>query len=132
VIQNEWGGFLIVIYQTIKRLFDLEILGCGFAAIGDQLKLHLLTFVERAQAGTLDRRDMDEDVPTTAATGGLDETVTLLRIEPLNRSRRHSIDGGVPIKVGNDTIAGVGVPGSPGKDEECVNAGIAKVQQLLQ
>jgi uncharacterized protein GlcG (DUF336 family) len=43
-----------------------------------------------------------------------------------------AIDGGVPIKVGSDTIAGVGVSGSPGKDEECVNAGIAKVQQLLQ
>jgi hypothetical protein len=29
----------------------------------------------------------------------------------------------VPIKVGNDVIGGVGLPGSPGVDEECVNAG---------
>jgi len=43
-----------------------------------------------------------------------------------------AINGGVPIKVGNDVIAGVGLSGSPGKDEECVNAGIDKVKQFLQ
>ena len=43
-----------------------------------------------------------------------------------------AINGGVPVKVGNDVIAGVGLSGSPGKDEECVNAGIDKVKQLLQ
>jgi uncharacterized protein GlcG (DUF336 family) len=34
--------------------------------------------------------------------------------------------------VGKDVIGGVGLSGSPGVDEECVNAGIAKVQQFLQ
>jgi uncharacterized protein GlcG (DUF336 family) len=43
-----------------------------------------------------------------------------------------AINGGVPIKVGNDTIGGVGLSGSPGKDEECVNAGLEKVKQYLQ
>ena len=43
-----------------------------------------------------------------------------------------AINGGVPIKVGNDTIGGVGLSGSPGKDEECVNAGLEKVKQHLQ
>ena len=43
-----------------------------------------------------------------------------------------AIDGGVPIKVGNDVIGGVGLSGSPGKDEECVNAGLANVKQQLQ
>ena len=43
-----------------------------------------------------------------------------------------AINGGVPIKVGNDTIGGVGLSGSPGKDEECVNAGLEKVKQFLQ
>jgi uncharacterized protein GlcG (DUF336 family) len=43
-----------------------------------------------------------------------------------------AIDGGVPIKAGNDVIGGVGLSGSPGKDEECVNAGLAKVTQQLQ
>jgi len=43
-----------------------------------------------------------------------------------------AINGGVPIKVGNDVIGGVGLSGSPGKDEECVNAGLEKVKQFLQ
>ena len=43
-----------------------------------------------------------------------------------------AINGGVPIKVGNDVIGGVGLSGSPGKDEECVNAGLDKVKQQLQ
>jgi uncharacterized protein GlcG (DUF336 family) len=43
-----------------------------------------------------------------------------------------AINGGVPIKVANDVIGGVGLSGSPGKDEECVNAGLEKVKQQLQ
>ena len=43
-----------------------------------------------------------------------------------------AINGGVPLKVGNDVIGGVGLSGSPGVDEECVNAGIEKVKQYLQ
>jgi uncharacterized protein GlcG (DUF336 family) len=43
-----------------------------------------------------------------------------------------AINGGVPIKVGKDVIGGVGLSGSPGKDEECVNAGLEKVKQFLQ
>jgi uncharacterized protein GlcG (DUF336 family) len=39
-----------------------------------------------------------------------------------------AVGGGVPIKVGNEVLGGVGVPGAPGsdKDEVCANAGIAK------
>ncbi|WP_424627296.1 GlcG/HbpS family heme-binding protein [Bradyrhizobium sp. SYSU BS000235] len=42
--------------------------------------------------------------------------------------------GGVPIKVGNETIGAVGVSGAPGgeKDEVCANAGIAKVADGLK
>jgi uncharacterized protein GlcG (DUF336 family) len=43
-----------------------------------------------------------------------------------------AIDGGVPIKVGNDVIGGVGLSGSPGVDEACVNAGMEKVKAQLQ
>ncbi len=43
-----------------------------------------------------------------------------------------AINGGVPIKVGDDTIGGIGLSGSPGVDEECVNAGIEKVKQYLK
>jgi uncharacterized protein GlcG (DUF336 family) len=42
--------------------------------------------------------------------------------------------GGVPIKVGEETIGGVGVSGAPGgaNDEACAAAGIAKVSDRLK
>lgn len=45
-----------------------------------------------------------------------------------------AIGGGVPIKMGNETIGAVGVSGAPGgeKDEVCANAGIAKVADALK
>jgi uncharacterized protein GlcG (DUF336 family) len=43
-----------------------------------------------------------------------------------------AIPGGVPIKVGEDVIGGVGLSGSPGKDDECVEAGMQKVAGQLK
>ena len=43
-----------------------------------------------------------------------------------------AIPGGVPIKVGEDVIGGVGVSGSPGKDDECVAVGMEKVASQLK
>jgi uncharacterized protein GlcG (DUF336 family) len=45
-----------------------------------------------------------------------------------------AVGGGVPIKVGNEVIGGVGVSGAPGgeKDEVCALAGIAKVADALK
>ena len=43
-----------------------------------------------------------------------------------------AIDGGVPLKVGNDVIGGVGLSGSPGVDEPCVQAGIDKVKDQMK
>jgi uncharacterized protein GlcG (DUF336 family) len=43
-----------------------------------------------------------------------------------------AIDGGLPIKVGNDTIGGVGISGSPGVDSQCSQAGLDKVKDQLQ
>jgi uncharacterized protein GlcG (DUF336 family) len=42
--------------------------------------------------------------------------------------------GGVPIKVGNETIGAIGVGGAPGtgaEDEDCANAGLAKIKDRL-
>ena len=41
--------------------------------------------------------------------------------------------GGVPIKVGEDTIGGIATAGAPGgdKDEACANAGIEKIKDRL-
>jgi uncharacterized protein GlcG (DUF336 family) len=45
-----------------------------------------------------------------------------------------AVGGGVPIKVGDETIGAVGVSGAPGgeKDEICAKAGIAKVADSLR
>ena len=43
-----------------------------------------------------------------------------------------AIPGGVPIKVGDDVIGGVGLSGSPGVDEPCVLAGLEKVADQLK
>jgi uncharacterized protein GlcG (DUF336 family) len=43
-----------------------------------------------------------------------------------------ALPGGLPIKVGNDVIGAVGVSGSPGKDDDCGQAGIDKVADQLK
>jgi uncharacterized protein GlcG (DUF336 family) len=45
-----------------------------------------------------------------------------------------AIGGGVPIKIGTETIGGVGVSGAPGgeKDEACALAGLERVRTSLQ
>ena len=43
-----------------------------------------------------------------------------------------AIQGGLPIKVGDDVIGGAGVSGSPGVDEPCVQAGLDKVADQLK
>ena len=58
-----------------------------FSTVLLDLELDLLTFVERAQSGALDGGDVHEDIP--ASTCGLDETIALLRVEPLHRAARH-------------------------------------------
>jgi uncharacterized protein GlcG (DUF336 family) len=42
-----------------------------------------------------------------------------------------AIPGGLPIKSGEDFIGGVGLSGSPGVDEPCVQAGLDKVADQL-
>jgi uncharacterized protein GlcG (DUF336 family) len=43
-----------------------------------------------------------------------------------------AIPGGQPIKIGNEVVGGVGVSGSPGFDDECINAALEKVKDQLQ
>jgi uncharacterized protein GlcG (DUF336 family) len=43
-----------------------------------------------------------------------------------------AIPGGLPVKLGDDVIGGVGVSGSPGVDEPCVQAGLDKVADQLK
>ena len=43
-----------------------------------------------------------------------------------------AIPGGLPVKLGDDVIAGVGVSVSPGVDEPCVQDGLDKVADQLK
>jgi uncharacterized protein GlcG (DUF336 family) len=47
-------------------------------------------------------------------------------------SRVLALAGGLPIKVGDDVIGAVGVSGSPGKDDDCGQAGINRVADQLK
>jgi len=44
------------------------------------------------------------------------------------------LGGGVPVRVGNEVIGAVGVAGAPGGhlDEQCANAALTKVADLLK
>lgn len=66
-----------------------------------------------------------------------DEFAKRMANEPVRREQTTlpsviAIPGGVPIRVGDDVIGGVGLSGSPGVDEACVMAGIDKVRDQLK
>ena len=41
-------------------------------------------------------------------------------------------DGGLPIKIGTETVGALGISGSPGKDEVCGNAALDEVRARLK
>ena len=43
-----------------------------------------------------------------------------------------AISGGLPIKAGDEVAGAVGVSGSPGRDDECSQAGIDRVAADLK
>ena len=43
-----------------------------------------------------------------------------------------AVPGGPPIKIGTEVVGGVGVSGSPGVDDDCVNVALDKVKDQLQ
>jgi uncharacterized protein GlcG (DUF336 family) len=47
-------------------------------------------------------------------------------------SRVLALAGGLPIKVGDEVVGAVAVSGTPGKDDECSQAGINKVADQLK
>jgi uncharacterized protein GlcG (DUF336 family) len=49
----------------------------------------------------------------------------------IHYSRVLALGGGLPIKAGGDVVGAVGVSGSPGKDDDCSQAGIDKVAAQL-
>jgi len=66
------------------------------------------------------------------------EIVTRLKNDPtfalIHLNNIIANQGGLPIKVGDDTIGGIGASGAPGgeKDEACVKAGLDKIADQLK
>src|SRR5258705_7811332 len=83
---------------TARLALNLEVLRRGLAAIGDFFVFDRLSFVERGKASFLDRRNMNKNV--LAATGRLDESKTLGRVEPLDSTFSHHV-----VSAGAKTIA---------------------------
>jgi hypothetical protein len=66
----------------------LEVDGGGLALLAAlDLVAQFLAFPQAAEPGHLDRRDVHENV--FGAVIGLNEAITLLRIEPFDRTNRH-------------------------------------------
>src|SRR5262245_59220354 len=70
-----------------RNRLDLQILSRSLAAIGDLFIFHRLTFIERGQAGFLNCRNVNKNV--LAARAGLDKSIPLGWVEPLDRTFRH-------------------------------------------
>src|ERR1700730_17697832 len=83
---------------VIARLAsNLEVLGRGLAAIGNLFVFDRLSFVECRKARFLDCRNMNKNV--FAATGRLDESKSLGRVEPLHSTLSHHV-----VSAGSKTI----------------------------
>src|SRR5262249_9044493 len=81
------AGRAVKLLMKVSRSTRFEILRRLLAAVADQLVLDHLAFVERGQAGALDRGDMDEYV--FAAVLRLNESIALGRIEPFHGAGSH-------------------------------------------
>src|SRR5260370_32975545 len=84
--------------QPVRLALNLEVLRRGLAAIGDFFVFDRLSLVERGKASFLDRRNMNKNV--LAATGRLDESKTLGRVEPLHSTFSHHV-----VSAGSKIIA---------------------------
>ena len=69
-----------------SRSTDLDILGRLLTTIIDNLIFDRLTLIERTKTGTFDSGDMDKH---SAAVLGLNESIALRRVEPLDRAGSH-------------------------------------------
>ena len=71
----------------VLLLFDLEVFRRHLSPVTYEFVLDLLTFIQSAQSGPFDRRDMNEYIFT--AISRLDESVPFCRVEPFHHAARH-------------------------------------------
>jgi uncharacterized protein GlcG (DUF336 family) len=92
---------------------------------GDNASPHTMENARRKAYTALSFR-----TPTTAYAKRLADGDPVVR-EQVTLPNVIAIPGGLPIKAGDDFIGGVGVSGSPGVDDSCVQAGLDTVADQL-
>jgi uncharacterized protein GlcG (DUF336 family) len=100
---------------------------------------NLLAFVRDPAAGPHTAESSRRKAFTAATFGMTSAAFTALTANPGAAGLKDltgvfALAGGVPIKIGNDVLGGIGVGGAPGgeKDEACASAGLAKVADQLK
>jgi uncharacterized protein GlcG (DUF336 family) len=100
---------------------------------------NLLAFVRDPAAGPHTAESSRRKAFTAATFGMTSAAFTALTANPGAAGLKDltgvfALAGGVPIKLGNDVLGGIGVGGAPGgeKDEACASAGLAKVADQLK
>ena len=86
-------------------LLHLEVFGRFFAAVRHDFIFNLLAFVEIAQSGALDSRDVNEHI--LAAALRLDKAVTFGRVEPLHSACSHNKSPSRLVDVSRHTSVGL-------------------------
>ena len=100
---------------------------------------NLLAFVRDPTAGPHTAESSRRKAFTAATFGITSAAFATLTANPAAAGLKDltgvfALAGGVPIKLGNEVLGGVGVGGAPGgeKDEACANAGLQKVADQLK
>ncbi len=122
------NGLLRAEVTTLREQARIFAAALGEAAVRDDGTAHHVVELAERKAYTArifrqTTREFVERIINNPRSQGLKDTKGAL-----------ASFGGVPIKVGDDTIGGVGVSGAPGgqNDEACAAAGIAKAADLLK
>jgi uncharacterized protein GlcG (DUF336 family) len=100
---------------------------------------NLLAFIRDPAAGPHTAKSSRRKAFTSATFGMTSAAFASLTANPAASGLKEltgvfALAGGVPIKVGDDVVGGIGVGGAPGgeKDEACASAGLAKVADQLK
>jgi uncharacterized protein GlcG (DUF336 family) len=100
---------------------------------------NLLAFIRDPTAGPHTAESSRRKAFTAMTFGMTSAAFTTLTANPAAAGLKDltgvfALAGGVPIKIGNDVLGGIGVGGAPGgeKDEACANAGLQKVADELK
>jgi uncharacterized protein GlcG (DUF336 family) len=100
---------------------------------------NLLAFIRDPASGPHTAESSRRKAFTAATFGMTSAAFTALTANPGAAGLKDltgvfALAGGVPIKVGNNVLGGIGVGGAPGgeKDEACANAGLQHVADQLK